>query len=227
MPKLDPASTLLGSSSLPLPTAHPSDVPGHQASLTSQQQAPADAIAYLNQFVIPKTDNPPPNVTRGEMAAVGGPPGSGAGCMAVNVNKIAKAAKAVADGSVLGSELGAMGVMAADLLGGVYVQGLEALVGAGLGFHSNQELSVDGQGNITLGGSGLDVQGLMSAVEAAGGLCGYSGGGMGNRRGGRRSVLSVDEAETAMLLAKKDHENLEKKLAATMKRNKKLVSGGR
>ena len=114
--------------------------------------------------------------------------------------------------------------MAADLLGGVVVQGLEALVGAGLGFHSNQELSVDGQGNITLGGNGLDVQGLVSAIETGGGLGGLGGTGNGARRG-RRSVLSVEEAEMAMLAAKKDHEALEKKLASTMKRNKKLVAG--
>lgn len=226
MPKLDSASTLLGSTSLPLPPVQiPNDVPGHQSSPPPQPQAPADAIAYLNQFVLPKIDYPPPNVTRSELTAVGGPPGAGAGCMAVNVNKIAKAAKAVADGSVLGSELGGMGVMAADLLGGVVVQGLEALVGAGLGFHSNQELSVDGQGNITLGDSGLDVQGLVNAIETGGGLGGFANTMLGAGRRGRRSVLSVDEAEQAMLAAKKDHEALEKKLAGTMKRNKKLVSG--
>ncbi|ORY08515.1 hypothetical protein BCR34DRAFT_626182 [Clohesyomyces aquaticus] len=188
-----------------------------------QPQTPADAIAYLNQFVLPKTDNPSPSTPRTEIAAVGGPPGAGVGSMSVNVNKIAKAAKAVAEGGTLGSELEGMGVMAADLLGGVVVQGLEALVGAGLGFHGTQDLSVDGQGNITLGGSGLDVQGLVNAIETGKGLGGF-GTGMPSRGRGRRSVLSIDEAEQAMLAAKKDHEALEKKLAALMKRNKKLVS---
>lgn len=195
--------------------------PAQQAQ--SQPQTPADAIAYLNQFVLPKTDNPSPSTPRTEMAAVGGPPGAGIGSMSVNVNKIAKAAKAVAEGGALGSELEGMGVMPADLLGGVVVQGLEALVGAGLGFHGTQDLSVDGQGNITLGGSGLDVQGLVNAIETGKGLGGF-GTGMPSRGRGRRSVLSIDEAEQAMLAAKKDHEALEKKLAALMKRNKKLVS---
>ncbi|KAF2468510.1 uncharacterized protein BDR25DRAFT_231332, partial [Lindgomyces ingoldianus] len=218
MSKLDPTSTLLGSTSLPLPpTQAPSDP-------SAGPQTPADAIAYLNQFVLPKTDNPPPSTPRTEMAAVGGPPGAGVGNMSVNVNKIAKAAKAVAEGGALGGELEGMGVMAADLLGGVVVQGLEALVGAGLGFHSNQDLSVDSQGNITLGGSGLDVQGLVNAIETGGGLGGF-GAGMPSSRRGRRSVLSIDEAEQAMLAAKKDHEALDKKLAVLMKRNKKLVSG--
>jgi hypothetical protein len=187
-----------------------------------QPQTPADASAYLNQFVIPKSDNPSPNVARSEMSAVGGLPGAGMTNMSVNVNKIAKAAKVVAEGGSLGTELEGMGVMAADLLGGVVVQGLEALVGAGLGFNSTQDLSVDGQGNITLGGNGLDVQGLVDAIGQGGGF----GAGMGGRNGRRgRSVLSVDEAEQAMLAAKKDHEALEKKLSGLMKRNKKMFSG--
>jgi hypothetical protein len=36
-------------------------------------------------------------------------------------------------------------------------------------------------------------------------------------------VLSVEEAEQAMLAAKKDHEALEKKLSVLMKRNRKMV----
>ncbi|KAH7135904.1 hypothetical protein B0J11DRAFT_174313 [Dendryphion nanum] len=206
----------------PLDLSNLPPVPTH----SSAPQTPADAIAYLNQFVLPKTDNPPPAAPRTETAAVGGNPGSGVGSMPANVNKIAKAAKVVAEGNVLSNELETMGVMAADLLGGVVVQGLEALVGAGLGFHSNQDLSVDAQGNVTLGGSGLDVQGLVDAIGSGGGLGGFNGsiGGHAGRRG-RRSVLSIEEAEQAMLAAKKDHEMLEKKLATVMKRNKKFVNG--
>ena len=238
MPKLDSTSTLLGSTSLPLPPVQaPSDaewldsnrlptVPGQQAQSPPQPPTPTDAGLYLNQFVLPKTDNPSQNSTRTEMAAVGGPPGAGMGNMAVNVNKIAKAAKAVAEGGTLGTELEGMGVMAADLLGGVVVQGLEALVGAGLGFHSTQDLGVDGQGNITLGGSGVDVQGLVDAIGSGSGMGGLAGHGVGHTGGrgrGRRSVLGVDEAELAMHAAKKDHDALEKKLAATIKRNRKMV----
>ena len=181
-----------------------------------QPQTPADAGAYLNQFVLPKTDNPPPNQPRPEMAAVGGAPG--AGTANISVNGFAKAAKAVVEGGAVGStEIDGMGLMAADLLGGVFVQGLEALVGSGvMGFQTSQEFALDPNGTISLGrgGGGLDVQGLMME-------------GFGNRgRYGRGSVMSLEEAERAMHAAKKEHDVLEKKLAALMKKNKKLFGGG-
>ena len=159
------------------------------------------------------------------MAAVGGPPGAGTANISVNVNKFAKAAKAVVEGGAVGStEIDGMGMMAADFLGGVFVQGLEALVGAGLGFQSSQEFGLDGNGNITLGrgsGGGIDVQGLMHAIESTAGMGGYGGA----ERRGRGSVLSMEEAEQAMHAAKKEHDVLEKKLAALMKKNKKLALG--
>jgi hypothetical protein len=240
IPILDSTSTLLSSTSLQLPPVQaPEDwplngsppVPAPQAQPQPTPQTPADAGTYLNQFVLPKTDNPSPNTPRTEMAAVGGLPGSGVANIPVNVNKIAKAARAVAEGGALGGDLDGMGVMAADLLGGVVVQGLEALVGAGLGFHSGQDISVDDKGNITLGGAGLDIQGLVDAIGVSGGVAGSNGaagaGTAGGRRVGRSSVLSMEEAEQAMITAKKDHDALEKKLAAVMKRNKKVVNGGR
>jgi hypothetical protein len=212
MPKIDPTSALLGSASLPLPPVQaPADLP--PPPQVQQQQTPADAGTYLNQFVLPKTDNPPPNTPRPEMAAVGGLPGAGTAQMSMNVNKIAKAAKVVAEGGAVGSEFEGMGVMAADLLGGVFVQGLEALVGAGLGFsNGNGELNLSGEGGA------LDVQGLVNAFEAGGGF------GSGGQKG-RRSVLNIEEAEQAMLAARRDHDALEKKLAGLMKRNKKVISG--
>jgi hypothetical protein len=154
------------------------------------------------------------------MAAVGGPPGAGTAHISVNAGKFAKAAKAVVEGGAVGStEIDGMGVMAADLLGGVFVQGLEALVGAGLGFHAS-EVDGYGHGGIAIGhGAGsLDVQGLVSAIESSG-----VGGGFSARSRARGSVLGLDEAEQAMLAARKEHEVLEKKLAAMMKKNKKLV----
>ncbi|KAF2734280.1 hypothetical protein EJ04DRAFT_564416 [Polyplosphaeria fusca] len=244
MPKLDPTSTLLGSTSLPLPPLPPVQTPSEEfqgVQLTPDlqnlhlppapppppqpQQTPADAIAYLNQFVLPQTDDPPPSTPPTEMAAVGGPPGAGLGNMAVNVNKIAKAAKAVAEGGVVGAELEGMGSVDPEVLGGVVVQGLEALVGAGLGLglQSNSDLGVDEKGNITLGGQGLDVHGLMQAIESGGGLTGLDGARM--QRRGRKSVLSVEEAEQALLAAKKDHDAIDKKLNAVMKRNKRAVMG--
>lgn len=221
MPKMDPSSGLLGSTNLPVQAPELSS-PQQSAS---QQQTPADAGQYLNQFVLPKTDNPPPNQPRPEMAAVGGPPGAGTANISVNVNKFAKAAKAVVEGGAVGStELDGMGMMASDLLGGVFVQGLEALVGAGLGLYpSSVDFGVESNSNFNLGrGVGaLDVQGLMDAIENTAGMGGYGG----NARRGRGSVLSMEEAEQAMLAARKEHDVLEKKLAALMKKNRKLALG--
>jgi hypothetical protein len=223
MPRLD-SSGLLGSNTLPLPPVQAQDGSMPQVPSPQQQQTPADAGMYLNQYVLPRTDNPPPNQPRPEMAAVGGPPGAGTANISVNANRFAKAAKAVVEGGAVGStEIDGMGLMAADRLGGVFVQGLEALVGAGLGYQSTQEFGLDGNGNITLGrGSGaLDMQGLMNAIESTAGMGVYGG----NARRGRGSVLSMEEAEQAMHMARKEHDVLEKKLAALMKKNKKLATG--
>lgn len=184
------------------------------------QQAPADAGAYLNQFVLPQTDNPPPNTPRQEMAAVGGLPGVGTANIPVNANKLAKAAKAVAEGGAIGTEFEGMGAMTADLLGGVFVQNLEELVGAGLGLpYGKTDAAYDAQGNF----AGADIHGSPNSFEAGAGLGSFAGS--GGR--GRRSVLNVEEAEQAMLAAKKDHEAMEKKLSALMKRNRKILSTGK
>jgi CCR4-NOT transcription complex subunit 4 len=221
MPKLDAQSILNEAGRVPLPPVQSQET--QQPPPPPQPQTPADAGAYLNQFVLPKTDNPPPNQPRPEMAAVGGAPGAGTANISVNVGKFAKAAKAVVEGGAVGStEIDGMGMMAADLLGGVFVQGLEALVGAGLGFESSQEFGLDANGNITLGrgGGGLDVQGLMNAIESTSGF-----GGSDGSRYGRGSVMSMEEAERAMHAARKEHDVLEKKLAAIMKKNKKMFGG--
>jgi hypothetical protein len=157
------------------------------------------------------------------MFAVGGPPGAGAKSLPVNVHKMAKAAKVVADGGSLASDLEGMGSMAADM-GNVVLRGLETLIQASLGFHTSQDFGVDGKGNITLGGNGLDVQGLIDVIGSVG-VGGFASAGPNAARRGGKSVLSVHEAEQAMLHAKKEHEQLEKKLAGLMKRNRKLVSG--
>ncbi|KAF2449408.1 hypothetical protein P171DRAFT_517119 [Karstenula rhodostoma CBS 690.94] len=221
MPRLDSPSAYQGGpsqrSQLPPVQANEDLLPPNQVQ---QPQTPADAGVYLNQFVLPNTDNPSPNAPRPEMAAVGGLPGAGTANISVNANKLAKAAKAVAEGGAVGPELEGIGAITADLLGGVFVQNLEALVGADLGFSS-----FSGTTDIGIDGSGLNVQGLVSAFEAGVGAgAGAFGGGRG--RGGR-SVLSVEEAEQAMLAAKKDHEALEKKLSALIKRNKKMMSAGK
>lgn len=209
IPKLD-------ASSIPLPPVQPGDAANMQGQQSPHpQQTPADAGLYLNQFVLPKTDNPPPNQPRPEMAAVGGAPGAGTASVSSNIN-FAKAAQAVVEGGAVGSTMtpDGMSMMAADLLGGVFVHGLEALVGAGLGFQPGQD--IDGK----MGrGAGLDVQGLMSAIESTAGY-------VGTERRGRGSVLSMEEAEQAMLAARKEHDVLEKKLAALIKKNRK-VAGAR
>jgi hypothetical protein len=227
MPRLDGSSVLLGPNNLPLPPVHSQDASLPQVPPPQQQQTPADAGGYLNQYVLPRTDNPPPNHPRPEMAAVGGPPGAGTANISVNANRFTKAAKAVVEGGAVGStEIDGVGLMAADRLGGVFVQGLEALVGAGLGYQSTQEFGLDSNGNITFGhghgGGGLDMQGLMNAIESTAGMGGYSG----NTRRGRGSVLTMEEAEQAMHAARKEHDVLEKKLSTLMKKNKKLAVGG-
>lgn len=221
MPRMDPSSGLLGSTNLPVQAPEISTVQ-QSASL---QQTPADAGLYLNQFVLPKTDNPPPNQPRPEMAAVGGPPGAGTANILVNVSKFAKAAKAVVAGGAVGStEIEGMGMMASDLLGGVFVQGLETLVGAGLGLYPGSlDFGIEGNSHVNLARriNELDVQGLMDAIESTAGMGGYGG----SSRRGRGSVLSVEEAEQAMLAAKKEHDVLEKKLAGLMKKNRKMALG--
>jgi hypothetical protein len=225
MPRLDNSSGILGSTNVPLPPVQGQDASMPQVPPPQQQQTPADAGAYLNQYVLPKTDNPPPNQPRPEMAAVGGAPGAGTANISVNANRFAKAAKAVVEGGAVGStEIDGMGMMAADRSGGVFVQGLEALVGAGLGYQSTPEFGLDGNGNITLGNGntgGLDMQGLMNAIETTAGMGGYGS----NTRRGRGSVLTMEEAEQAMHAARREHDVLEKKLNALMKKNKKLATG--
>ncbi|KAG9188986.1 CCR4-NOT transcription complex subunit 4 [Alternaria panax] len=227
MPRLDHSSGLVGSTNLPLPPVQGQEASMPQVPPPQQQQTPANAGAYLNQYVLPKTDNPPPNQPRPEMAAVGGAPGAGTATMSVNSNKFAKAAKAFVEGGAVGStEIDGMGMMAADRLGGVFVQGVEALVGAGLGYPSTQEFGLDGNGNMPMGNGGaggLDMQGLMNAIETTAGMGGGYGG---SARRGRGSVLTMEEAEQAMHAARREHDVLEKKLNALMKKNKKLATGG-
>jgi hypothetical protein len=208
-----------------LPPVHPQDLPSasQPPPPPQQQQTPADAGAYLNQFVLPKTDNPPPNQPRPEMAAVGGTPGSGTSNISVQAGKFAKAAQAVVEGGAVGStEIDGLGTMASDLLGGVFVQGLEALVGAGLAGNGDMRMVYEG-----LKSGRADVQGLLRGLEVDGNVASeFRGvGAAGTTSRGRGSVLSLEEAETVMLNARKEHDVLERKLAALMKKNRKLAVG--
>ncbi|UPX15150.1 RING-type E3 ubiquitin transferase [Ascochyta rabiei] len=232
--KLDPATY-----SHTLSQVHPNDLPPATLSPPpAQQQTPADAGAYLNQFVLPRTDNPPPNQSRSEMAAVGGAPGSGTRSISVATHQFEKAARAVIEGGAVGStEIDGLGSMVGDRSGGVFVRGLESLVGAGLGVGGNGNKNGN-EGREALDAR-LDVQGLFGRFEMGPGnelrsVSGGLGGSVGHGNGystatsasSRGSVLSLEEAETAMLSARREHEVLERKLAALMKKNRKLAVGG-
>ncbi|XPS69133.1 hypothetical protein M3J09_001414 [Ascochyta lentis] len=224
--KFDPAT----------PYSHPptSDLPPPSLS-PPHHQTPADAGAYLNQFVLPRTDNPPPNQSRSEMAAVGGSPGAGTRSISVSSRRFEKAARVVVEGGAVGStEIDGLGSMIGDRRGGVFVQGLEGLVAAGLGG------AVGGGGS---GGNDLDSQGIFGHFEmGVGNELRPVGGAVGPgsspsstsataKPSSRTSVLSLEEAEAAMLTARREHDVLERRLAALMKKNRKLATaataGGR
>lgn len=215
--KFDPAAY---SQHLPQLNAH--DLPPPNLSPPPvQQQTPADAGAYLNQFVLPKTDNPPPNQPRPEMAAVGGAPGSGTSSISVQASRFEKAARAVVEGGAVGStEIDGLGSMVGDKLGGVFVKGLESLVGAGLGF-DGLDAPRDGDAAAVLGRFEMGPNNELRSVGAN--AAGRPS--VGRPSVGRGSVLSLEEAEAAMLSARREHDVLERKLAGLVKKNRKLAMG--
>jgi len=97
-------------------------------------------------------------------------------------------------------------VFAAEVLGGYVVQGLEALVGVGAGV-----------GGTTFGPASTGT-GTGTGGEGGGGGGGRGGGGAGG-------VLGVEEAEQAMLQSRREAEQLEKKVNALVKRNRRVLSG--
>lgn len=213
--KFDPATY-----SQQLPPVHPNDF-NPQNPPPVQQQTPADAGAYLNQFVLPRTDNPPPNHPRPEMAAVGGAPGSGTSNISIQAGRFEKAARAVVEGGAVGStEIDGLASMAADKSGGVFVRGLEGLVGAGLGMGVWDHGALGAQGDV-------NVRRVLEGLEKVG----FSPDARNEMRipsardVERRGLLSLEEAEGAMVAARREQEVLERKLAALMKRNRKLATG--
>ncbi|KAF2203569.1 hypothetical protein GQ43DRAFT_469844 [Delitschia confertaspora ATCC 74209] len=229
--KLDPTASLLSSASIPLPPvtsnvqmnarnlpaldlsrpidpSKPLDV--QKLPPVSSASPAVDPTVYLNHFVVPRTDSPSPNHTRQETDAIGGPPPSKP---SLTANQISKATKAVADGGIMTQELENLGLMAADMLGGVVANSLEALVGAGLDPQQFQAALKNSGAGATL--QNFDLATILGQVHAAAGGAGV----------GKRNVLGVEEAEQAMLTARKETEVLEKKLSALVKRNRRLVSG--
>jgi len=154
-----------------------------------------DALGYLNQWVLPP--DTPGHVPRGEQASVGGPaPGSA---------NLAAAAKIVAArggdvNKIPIPDLENLGVFAAEVLGGYVVQGLEALVGPGA------------MGVPSYGASAYGKVGAATAAHGSGGI-------------GPGAVLSVEEAEQAMVQSRKEAEQLEKRVNALVKRNKRMLAG--
>lgn len=196
-----------------LPPVHPSDF--QQPSPPVQQQTPADAGAYLNQFVLPRTDNPPPNHPRPEMAAVGGAPGSGTANISIQAGRFEKAARAVVEGGAVGStEIDGLASMVGDKSGGVFVRGLEGLVGAGLNLNTFDHAD----GNVR-----RMLEELKKVEYSA--RDGTAGAPAGGRQMERSGLLSLEEAEAAMVGARREQEVLERKLGALVKRNRKLALG--
>lgn len=197
----------------------------HQPPPPVQQQTPADAGAYLNQFVLPATDNPPPNHPRPEMAAVGGTPGSGTSQISIASSGqqgtlFERAARALVEGGAVGStDIDGVASLIPDKEGGVWLEGLQGLVGAGI---PSLGSAWEGEGverfvrDLEHGGwdRGKKVQ-REHSVE-------YSGKG---GRVGSRGVLSLEEAESVLASARKEQDALERKLGALVKRNRKAALG--
>jgi CCR4-NOT transcription complex subunit 4 len=143
------------------------------------------------------------------MAAVGGAPGSGTSSISVQAGAFSKAARAVVEGGAVGStSLNDLASLARDQSGGVYVRGLEGLVGAGLGmgYIDHGTLGAQGDANVRRVMEGLEAVGVRGASE-------------------RRSLFSLEEAEAAMHSARREQEVLERKLGALVKRNRKVALG--
>jgi hypothetical protein len=203
------------------PVHHPADF--NAPPVPVQQQTPADAGAYLNQFVLPATDNPPPNHPRPEMAAVGGTPGSGTTHISIQpgagrqAESFEKAARAVVEGGAVGStEIDGIASMVGDKSGGVWVRGLEGLVGAGLGMGGAWEHE-----RIRKVLDDLREMGYAMRPPQERGV----GPSAGGRQIERSCVLSLEEAEAAMVSARREQEVLERKLGALVKRNRKVAGG--
>lgn len=189
----------------------------HQPPPPVQQQTPADAGAYLNQFVLPATDNPPPNHPRPEMAAVGGTPGSGTSQISIASSGqqgtlFERAARALVEGGAVGStDIDGVASLVPDKEGGVWLEGLQGLVGAGIPSLGSAWESEGAERFVR----DLEHMPRQHTVE-------YS------VKGGRvnsRSVLGLDEAESVLASARKEQDALERKLGALVKRNRKAALG--
>lgn len=206
----------------------------HQPPPPVQQQTPADAGAYLNQFVLPATDNPPPNHPRPEMAAVGGTPGSGTSQISIasggqQGTLFERAARALVEGGAVGStDIDGVASMAPDKSGGVWLSGLQGLVSAGIPSISNASENESTERFLKdLEHLGWDrrnprnLDALQSYLDKGGKP---STGPLRNAVQDR-SVLGLEEAESVLQSARREQEQLERKLGALVKRNRKAALG--
>jgi hypothetical protein len=179
-----------------------------------------DALGYLNQWVLPATD---PASSGGlpsahhhhhhhhhhqpQQPSVGPPPSSTSTASLLSAAKLAAGSGSGAATALPIPDLENLGVFAAEVLGGYVVQGLEALVGVGAGV-----------GGTTFGPA-------STGTGTGTGAGGEGGGGGGRGGGGAGGVLGVEEAEQAMLQSRREAEQLEKKVNALVKRNRRVLSG--
>jgi len=177
-----------------------------------------DALGYLNQWVLPATD---PASSGGlpsahhhhhhhhhhqpQQPSVGPPPSTSTASL-LSAAKLAAGSGSGGATALPIPDLENLGVFAAEVLGGYVVQGLEALVGVGAG----------------VGGTTF---GPASTGTGTGSGAGGEGGGGGRGGGGAGGVLGVEEAEQAMLQSRREAEQLEKKVNALVKRNRRVLSG--
>ncbi|KAF1929948.1 uncharacterized protein M421DRAFT_59554, partial [Didymella exigua CBS 183.55] len=200
----------------------------HQPPPPVQQQTPADAGVYLNQFVLPATDNPPPNHPRPEMAAVGGTPGSGTSQISIASSGqqgtlFERAARALVEGGAVGStDIDGVASLSPDKDGGVWLSGLQGLVSAGIpSIGSLYESESTDRFLRDLEHLGWDRRAARNVEN----LGAYLDKGKPVGRGEGRAVLGLEEAESVLSSAKKEQDSLERKLGALVKRNRKAVLG--
>lgn len=200
----------------------------HQPPPPVQQQTPADAGAYLNQFVLPATDNPPPNHPRPEMAAVGGTPGSGTSQISIASSGqqgtlFERAARALVEGGAVGStDIDGVASLSPDNDGGVWLSGLQGLVSAGIPSIGS---AYDGESTERFLRDFEHVGWNRRAARNGDTLGGYHDRAKPVLGREGRSVLGLEEAESVLGGARKEQDSLERKLGALVKRNRKAALG--
>jgi hypothetical protein len=203
------------------PVHHPADF--NAPPVPVQQQTPADGRHFRAGVVGRRVVCGREDELVQIRACVGGTPGSGTTHISIQpgagrqAESFEKAARAVVEGGAVGStEIDGIASMVGDKSGGVWVRGLEGLVGAGLGMGGAWEHE-----RIRKVLDGLREMGYAMRPPQERGV----GPSAGGRQIERSCVLSLEEAEAAMVSARREQEVLERKLGALVKRNRKVAGG--